>query len=325
MTNGLSCKTESLNKANGGAYSVWLEDWQKTAKTGCELQLFALLDVAQDRSLISRVADAELPNECLYGYAIDTPIAEATPRLVLIDPVRNENLLSRVVEQLPKRPLATLIAAPCNLSSLAAHLRKAIDVQLEGQESMFLALWDPAILGTLLGINTDKTLHVPGPVLLRAQSRALIGPIDHWWYWDRDGKMHDAAISVVDHDSEPEDFPLKLSQAQVEMLVEASVPDHLIYHLSTNLPELLERLLAKKRYDFVRQQLGRAREYGLRGTGDLLNYVSIALAFGATFDELPAAKEILRKVQRSELSFGQAMKVLPEKEMEQSAHAPDLL
>ena len=66
------------------------------------------------------------------------------------------------------------------------------------------------------------------------------------------------------------------------------MPDHLLYHLNTNLPELIEKLVAEKPYDFVRQQLKRGRDHGLDGTGELVNYIAIALAFGARFDEKPA-------------------------------------
>ena len=200
-----------------------------------------------------------------------------------------------------------------------------MDVRLEEHDDMFLAIWDPSILGLLIGTGTDNTLYVEGPALAQEQAKALLGPICYWWYWDRKGNRHEVAHRVAQSGVLAADLPLQLNSVQVEMLVEASVPDHLIYHLGTNLPELLEKLPTEKRYKFVCQQLKRARTYGLEGTGDLVNYVAIALAFGAQFDEKAEAAAILQQVRDKKLSFDRAIKSLPEDEMSKAAQAPDLL
>lgn len=303
----------------------WQMEWQAALSEQPDLNLFALVDVAQEPSLLRRFHSNDLDSACLYGYEPDSPIAKATPRLLQIDRQRHETLLSYLVRQSKFRPLGTMLAATCNLSELTTHLRACMDVRLDGHDDMFLAIWDPAILGTLLGETADQTLHMQGPALTAEQAKALVGPVLHWWYWDRKGNCHNIAKAVVQSNSSPESIPLQLDSQQVDMLVEASVPDHLLYHLNTNLPELIEKLVAEKRYDFVRQQLKRGREHGLDGTGDLVNYIAIALAFGARFDEITSVAQILQRVKDKELSFEQAMKLLPEDEMSESAQAPELL
>lgn len=303
----------------------WQMEWQAALSEKPDLNLFAFVDVAQEPSLLRRFHNNDLDSACLYGYEADSPIAKATPRLLQIDHLRHQTLLSYLLRQIKLRPLGTMLAATCTLPELASHLRACMDVRLEGHDDMFLAIWDPAILGTLLGEEKDQTLHVQGPALSAGQAKTLVGPVLHWWYWDRKGNCHDIVKAVVQSDCPPENLPLQLDSRQVDMLVEASVPDHLLYHLSTNLPELIEKLAAEKRYDFVRQQLRRGRDYGLDGTGDLVNYVAIALAFGARFDESSNVAQILQRVKDKELSFEQAMKLLPEDEMSQTAQAPDVL
>ena len=109
------------------------------------------------------------------------------------------------------------------------------------------------------------------------------------------------------------------------MLVEASVPDHLLQHIEQNQPELLERLPPPDRYDFVRQQLARAREHRLGGTGDLVNYVCISLEYGARFDSVPSVAAALAKVKSGKESFNAAMDMFDEGELKAGAKAPALL
>ncbi len=310
--------------ANHLPHLPWQDSWLEALKQDGDIKLYALVDPAQDASIIGRIHDAYLDNECLYGYDLDTPIAKTTPRLIAIASENSNRVLSKLLQQMPHRPVATLLAARCELPVLAQHLRDCMDVELQNLDSMFLAIWDPAILGTLFGVREDQTLHVPGPVLKPYQSQTLLGPIRHWWYWDRQGVMHDAAAFQIKEDR-PKELPLLLDAEQTDMLVEASVPDHMLYHLASNLPELLDRLPVEQRYTFVRQQLARGRQYGLLGTGDLVNYISIALAFGAEFDKQAAAGKILAKVESGELTFEQALKQFPEQEMEKCAQAPKLL
>jgi hypothetical protein len=318
-------ENETGTQLAASCYEGWRGEWQEALAALPELSLFVLIDIAQEPSLLQQIRASDLPSACLYGYDADAPIARGTPRLVQIDPLRDEKLLSRLIRQSSSRPVATVIAASCSLAMLLSHLRASMDVQLEGHDDMFLAIWDPSILAALIGTNADKTLYVEGPVLAQEQAKALVGPIRHWWYWDRKGNRHDVAQRIAQSDILAADLPLQLNSEQVEMLVEASVPDHLIYHLGTNLPELLEKLPTEKRYEFVCQQLKRARTYGLEGTGDLVNYVAIALAFGAQFDEQAEVVAILRQVKAKKLGFDQAIKSLPEDEMSKAAQVPDLL
>ena len=318
-------ENETSTQLVTSCYEGWQGEWRAALAALPELSLFVLIDIAQEPSLLQQIRDNDLPSACLYGYDADAPIASGTPRLVQIDPLRDEKLLSRLIRHSSSRPVATVIAASCSLAMLLSHLRNSMDVRLEGHDDMFLAIWDPSILGVLIGAKADKTLYVEGPVFAQEQAKALVGPIRHWWYWDRKGNRHDVAQRIAQSDILAAALPLQLNAEQVEILVEASVPDHLIYHLGTNLPELLEKLPTEKRYEFVCQQLKRARTYGLEGTGDLVNYVAIALAFGAQFDEQAEAAAILQQVKDKKLSFDQAIKSLPEDEMIKAAQAPDLL
>jgi hypothetical protein len=118
---------------------------------------------------------------------------------------------------------------------------------------------------------------------------------------------------------------LVLSPQQVDDLVEAAVPDHLLQHIRQNQPELIEKLPESARYRFVRQQLARARAYGLEGTGDLVNYVCVALAFGSEFDLRANMPELLLQVKNQHLGFAQVLEKADEAALQASSSEPELL
>jgi Domain of unknown function (DUF4123) len=302
----------------------WRESWDAAVARDAALQLFAIVDAAQDRRAVLMMLLEGVRNECLFGYDLDSPIAHATPRLVSVSP--ESQFSAWLFRTMRERPIATLIASTSQLPALASHFRRCIDVELDGLGSMYLALWDPAILGTLVGQLDDETLHVPGPALTKSQLTDVVAPLVHWWYFDRSDRLHDAVPPEM-RAVNPDRFAQKLvlDADQVDQLVEASVPDHLLQHIRQNQPELLERLPATLHYGFARQQLGRARAHGLKGTGDLVNYLSLALAFGSAFDEQPSMGALLEKVRAGSITFDEALGNAPEAELEASAKAPVLL
>jgi Domain of unknown function (DUF4123) len=293
------------------ATKPWTDAWSVVKQANQTQRLFALIDPAQDPTLLNALARSGRSNACLFGYEIHSPIAKSTPRLIELGEEPGGEFLDHFLQRVPLNAGGTLFASDHDLQSLHQHLSTVADVNLDGIDSMFLAYWDPAILGTLLGQEDDLTLHVPGPVLDTAQRRAFFGPIQTWWYWDRSGQLHEAQTPDKPLASEsPEDLkllPLQLNEDQTEMLVEASVPDHLLSHIQANQPELLEGAPRQIRYNFVRQQLARARSHGLVGMGDLVNYVCIALLYGPTFDEAANMPSLLARVRSGAIKFEDAL------------------
>jgi Domain of unknown function (DUF4123) len=293
------------------------------------LRLYALVDAAQNEHLVDIVAKDDNPNACLFNYALDLPVAQHTPRLVEIHRP-DESLLLRWIEQHARSlPVATLLASELTLQALTEHFQAQMDVTLEDLDSMFLAFWDPAILASLLGNPSDDTLHVPGPIFTTHQRTNFLNPIQYWWYWNRDGLMHELVnrqgLYLNDRHG-PIPLPkVTFEQHQIDLLVEASVPDHLLHHIRQNQPSLLMSLPSEQHYAFVRQQLERARDHGLEGTGDLVNYVCVALSYGSEFDTLASVVDLLAQVKTKALRFDDAMQLFSEVELEANKKQPELL
>lgn len=175
---------------------------------------------------------------------------------------------------------------------------------------MVLACWDPAILATLVGQAGDDTLHVPGPVLDLDQLRAFLDPIVAWWYCDREACWH--RIDPPAKDGRPTPSALELSQEQEDLLVEASLPDQVLYHLELNQPRLFaDDKTHDKRYAFIQSALGPARQLGLTGLRDLVNFTALCLIYRRRMQTDQEIVHLLDQVQRRVLSLDQAMPMMP--------------
>jgi hypothetical protein len=69
-------------------------------------------------------------------------------------------------------------------------------------------------------------------------------------------------------------------QHQVDDLIEASMPDHILYFLNRYQKSLLQELPMTKHYEFVCEALHRGRALGLDSMGDLVNYICAELFYG---------------------------------------------
>ncbi|MCX7220960.1 MAG: DUF4123 domain-containing protein [Burkholderiales bacterium] len=269
-----------------------------------QLNWFALVDPAQ-HSVLPQAMNQHGVSRCLLSYADDAPVAQVSPHLLQLAGV-DSAALKWFARSATSAPCATLIASALSFEELFKHLSQFLDVEFEDGDLMFLA--------ALIGQADDLSLYVPGPIFSAAQSAALLAPISAWWYYDRDGFLHEIkaqqpAAATPDHAPV---LPLKFDQAQTDLIVEASVPDQLLSHLQINAPSVLLEHPPATRYAYIKPQLARARTYGLVGTGDLLNYAGLAFMWGSDFDQHAQIAPLLQQVKNKTLRFDAAMAVMPD-------------
>jgi hypothetical protein len=207
------------------------------------------------------------------------------------------------------KPCLTVIATTTSFDTLFIQLAEYTEVVLPDAFAMFFAFWDPAILGTLMGQADDLTLHVKGPVMSSVQRSWLTRGLAAWWYWDRAGGMHAIAVDQVGNVSVT--APITLTQQQVDDLVEASVPDHVLYYLELNQPFLIGDVPSRQRYEMVRHALAKARNIGLLQMGDLVNFVCVELIYQERMLEDTVILNLLEQVKRGILTFSDALGEFP--------------
>jgi hypothetical protein len=98
---------------------------------------------------------------------------------------------------------------------------------------------------------------------------------------------------------------------QVDMLVEAGMPDQLLSMLQENQPQLLMDIPRAQHYRLVQKHLLAARKLKLFGMRDILNYTCAALIYGDKLQTNPAIASLLAQVKAGEISFEAAMDQFP--------------
>jgi hypothetical protein len=272
---------------------------------------YAIADSAQSKALPGVLTDAGGQARSLLGATQGSPLAEKSPHLVAMSsPVRGGSGWEWIARMGARKPCVTVVASRLPFDALFDQLKQFAEIRLPDDTEMFFAFWDPAILGTLIGQQDDATLHVKGPVFDDEQRAMLYGGLSGWWYWDRDGAMHSVAIDA-ETPTVRLSKPLKLAQHQVDELVEASMPDHVLYYVDLNQPFLLNDIPVEERYGYVSRALSGARDIGLETMKDLVNYVCVSLIYGARLKEDGGIVALLKRVKNGELRFSAAMGLMP--------------
>lgn len=298
---------------HASASALW--PWKEPLPGEAPCRWYAIADAAQHKALPGAlVQNSHLQHRCLFDTAQDSPVAAQSPHLVALPaPTVHDEALHPawkwIERHAPDIPCMTVVASPLDFEDLHRHLRQWTEVVLPDGEDMFFAFWDPMILGTLMGQADDPTLYVAGPALNDVQRADLTRGIRAWWYWDRDGRIR--AIQIDAKETPPIDMPLKLSYEQMDMLVDASAPDHVLHYVELNQEHLLNDMSARQRYKVVREHLTHAKALGLTGMGDMVNYVCAALIYGPAIQQDPQITDLLEQVRAHRLTLDQALEAMP--------------
>lgn len=284
--------------------------FENAAQQDSTLKWYAIADSAQHRALPDALVQDTNSVRCLFTISQGSPVARKSPHLVeLCSPSENSSAWNWIRMNGKSQPCLTIIATSIAFDTLFCQLAEFTEVALPDSFVMFFGFWDPAILGTLMGQPDDLTLHVKGPVLSSEQRSVLTRGLAAWWYWDRAGQIHALPVSPSAHPGLR--VPITLTQQQADELVEASVPDHLLYYLELNQPFLFTDVPSEKRYQMVRHALVRAREIGLFVMQDLVNYICVELIYQERMRTDVAIINILARVRDGRLTFAAAINELP--------------
>jgi len=287
--------------------------FKAVAEGNCQLNWFALADAAQHKGLPSLLQSARHRAQCLLCSSPATQITGYAPHLIeLSAPSAESNSWKQIFYYSKKLPCITLIATQNNFDILFDRLSNCCEVKMPDGEVMYLAFWDPAILGVLMGQIDDDTLHIKGPVMNSEQKNWMTEKMAHWWYWDRNGCLHEISVDKKAEGRQESIRTLTLTQSQVDDLVEASSPDQILFHLCANQPKLIENILPSKRYEFVRRVLSSARELGLESMQDLVNFSCISLIYGERLQSDIGILNLLQQVKEKKIKLFNAINLLPD-------------
>lgn len=281
------------------------------AREQIEGNWYALADSAQNPALPRLISDT-FHSQCLFDVTTDSPLAQKAPHLVSLSAPNQDKAWKWIERHAPHEPSVTVLLSRLGFTELHAHLQKMTEIVLPDDDDMFFGFWDPATLGSLTGQPDDHTLHVAGPILKNPQLAYIAQGIQAWWYWDREGMLHSLPIAQW-QSAQAEPAPWQLDQHQVDEIVEAGLPDQILYHIQLNQPHLFDiHTLAHKRYRFVRTVTKAGQDIGLQTMRDLTNFTSLALVYGLRMNSDALIKDLMLQVQQKNLTLEEAMTLMPE-------------
>lgn len=281
-----------------------------TAQKNPALVWYVIADSAQNKSVPKILLANQHQSRCLFAVAEDSPIAANAPHLVSLDSPLLMNATWRWIDtHAAHTPCLSIIATELSFDQLYEHLHQLTEIVLPDNDEMFFAFWDPAVLATLLGAEGDTTLHVRGPILNDAQRGSMTLHINAWWYWDRTAQLRE--FQIVPLSEERISFPMVLNQVQTDALVEASVPDHVLYHITQNQTQLLDDIAPLQRYSIVQKLIAKAREFNIEAMSDLVNFVCAGLIYKEQFEHNTEIIALLNRVKQREINLTEALEHMP--------------
>ncbi|WP_227246695.1 DUF4123 domain-containing protein [Paraburkholderia caribensis] len=295
-----------------------IEDFDATIQTlptEPPLHFYLIADAAQDSRHPSGLTESipDTRSQCLLTYHQGADLEAAAPHLMSFPQfdvnAKSWQWLAGYGAAMPAA--VSVIASPLNFEALFAHLHAFTEVVLPDGDEMIFAFWDPAILGTLFGQQDDDTLHVPGPVLTSREREQFLAGMSAWWYWDRTRKIHQVVPNTGKNTGKRVSLPLRITQTQVDMLVEASVPDHILGYIRMNKPGILSKVPDPEQYPRVEQHLQEARRLNLLGMQDIVNYVCAGIIYGSHMQESIEIERLLEKVRSRQISLTEALEQFP--------------
>lgn len=171
------------------------------------------------------------------------------------------------------RPVAntiTWLQSSLDTTTLAAHLRHALEAHVEGGRHALVRFFDPQVLPGYLALLPEAT---------RAR---LLAPISAWWF-EAEGTLTAAHEGAANGQAEP--FSVDLSEAEYFALRQIGLPQLLHPTLAQEIPEQFSTPLTQTQRSRIWQQVLIATQLGLRKFDDLTYWCLIAFGVSETIHE----------------------------------------
>lgn len=128
-------------------------------------QVYAILDAARDREVLSLLRASRLEFDCLYGINTHPRLVAAAPHLVHLGAESRRS--AEIIERAWGRSWGVFLVAPpdATIKQLRRHLRGFLRVQTEEGGRLVFRFYDPRVLRVFL------------PTCTEAEARTFFGPI----------------------------------------------------------------------------------------------------------------------------------------------------
>ncbi len=270
----------------------WLDGLLQTVLGAPQVHWFALVDGAFDLGAKPFASPAgQVP---LYGRSSALhDLLPAPPYLVPLDRRTGADLRAVVTAlgtHCQGRPMLSFLASWKSADELVRLWQPCLQpvVVDEGAARHLLRLADTRVLSAL-----------PGALDPAAWAR-LTAPLMHWCYVGRAGTLE--PLWLAESRAEPPAYstrPLVLSQADVDRLIEAALPDAILDLMERQAPGSLPNVGKATVYRLVARARALARAHRVEAAPDIVLLASHALATGEAGLQAPELLAVLGEPQRA--------------------------
>ena len=227
-----------------------------------EFEWYALIDTvfeSADSDIFDQVTNAI---NCYEGDPKLNALAAVAPLVVpMLDNDDSAHRLRFLLTHCSARPMLSFIATKVNGTKALDDFRNFYMVSTDDNQEMLLRFADTRVLPNLQSVLTAD------------QWGALCRNIVCWYYIGRDGRVAECRISNL---STGTCSQLKLSNHQVDKLVELSYPDILMSRIVESMPEAIPVSIARSSlYKLIADAYNIARNYSIENEADIF---SLAIA-----------------------------------------------
>jgi hypothetical protein len=237
---------------------------------------YALVDAGQIPEMRGAFLEQmEIPHAKLFDGTKEHKIAQYGPVLIPLDRNANSGQLpvSQLLHSMQYGWTVSWITSPLDLIDLSKHLAGHLNGVLEDGREVLIRYYDPRNLAPFMENMDAKT------------KTALLTPIRHWTYWDRN-----LALSTIDGAGLTDMAGVQSTQIASSMqqaMANAAVPDLIMSNLLADSdPRQFEEWLPHTIYHSIVHLIHNARTYGVSEFQDIYLFVSLSINIHPEFDKL---------------------------------------
>ena len=223
-----------------------------------------------------------LPSHSLFPASTSDSAKAFGPLLIDITNVPRQAMPS-LLDSTQELCIGSYIVSRLSARELSQALSPFTSVMMADRSDMVMRFQDPRVLPSWLAHLETSYKDCVG-----SQCRA-------WMFIDPGWRLQIAEFSRGDAVATP-DFPMNLSLAAQSALERDCFPHTVISRFDKEDRAALEKIPLVERYEFFRNQIVRASAHGFESFADIEIYCSLAIEFGALFDERPIFQSILDRV-----------------------------
>lgn len=239
---------------------------------------------------------SKVPYSSVFDDTKEESALSVAPILFKLSDVASENHggLRRWIEEHGSYTSSMILFTSSLLrDEVVRRLRIRLNAIVSENMEVLLRYYDPRVLEAMLNVLSD------------VQLQDFLSIADCWWYLNRQG----ALVKIASDFSQDDMFtsPLRLTEQQEFLMLDASEPDQIADQLQKMMPDIFHNLSISLRYDFICRNASRASAIGISGTYEVALYCGVALLHGEDFSSLPQWAEVVGKVQHRAIKFSTAL------------------